>query len=77
MKYIYKNHLDGNLYTSTEKLSYARRYCEQCGDSDECIGMADCRTDAWIDLEDIIERNGSGGYDFDYIKNFIETEWSE
>lgn len=35
--YVYESHL-GGLYTSDDYISPDELYCEQCGDSDLCLG---------------------------------------
>ena len=74
--YIYEGHL-GSLYTSDEYLDYDDLYCEQCGDSDWLIGYAATRAEAWELLKDDIDINGSGGWDYDYVKEFINVNWEE
>lgn len=74
--YIYEGHM-GSLYTSDELLDYNDLYCEQCGDSDNLIGYADTKEEAWALLKDDTDINGSGGWDYDYVRNFIEGNWDE
>lgn len=74
--YIYQGHL-GSLYTSDEYLDYDDLYCEQCGDSDWLIGCATTRAEAWELLKDDTNINGSGGWDYDYVQEFINTYWEE
>ena len=74
--YIYEGHM-GSLYTSDELLDYNDLYCEQCGDSDNLIGYADTKEEAWALLKDDTDINGSGGWDYNYVKNFIEGNWDE
>ena len=74
--YIYESHL-GGLYTSDEYLDYDDLYCEQCGDSDWLIGYAATKEKAWELLKDDTDINGSGGWDYDYIKEFINANWEE
>ena len=74
--YIYQGHL-GSLYTSDEYLDYDDLYCEQCGDSDWLIGCATTRVEAWELLKDDTNINGSGGWDYDYVQNFININWEE
>ena len=75
LKYVYKNHMSGELYASEKKLTNSQRYCESCNESDEFVEVIGNRTDAWIALEDLIDHDGTGGYDFDCIKKFIEETW--
>ena len=72
--YIYQGHM-GDLYTSYDALDYDDLYCEQCGDSDWLIGHASTRKEAWDLLKDDVDVNGSGGWNYDYIKRFIKTNW--
>ena len=74
--YIYEGHL-GSLYTSDIYLDYKDLYCEQCGDSDWLIGCATNRAEAWELLKDDTDIDGSGGWDYEYVKEFIETNWDE
>ena len=74
--YIYESHL-GNLYTSIYELDYDELYCEQCGDSDWLIGCATTKEEAWDLLMNYTDINGSGGYSYDYIQTFINTNWEE
>ena len=74
--YIYEGHM-GSLFTTDELLSYEECYCETCGDSDWLIGEADTRKEAWELLKDDIDINGSGGWNFEYVANFINGNWEE
>lgn len=74
--YIYESHI-GSLYVSEEDLDYEDLYCEQCGDSDWLVGYAETREEAWELLKDDTNINDSGGWDYDYVKEFIETYWNE
>ena len=74
--YIYESHL-GNLYTSTYELDYDELYCEQCGDSDQLIGYATTKEGAWDLLKSDVDINGYGGWDYDYVKKFININWEE
>ena len=74
--YIYESHL-GNLYTSIYELDYDELYCEQCGDSDWLIGYATTKEEAWDLLKRDVDINGSGGWDYDYVQNFININWEE
>ena len=74
--YIYEGHM-GSLYTSDEALDYEDLYCEQCGDSDWLIGYAETKEEAWDLLKSETDIDGSGGWDYDYVKEFIEENWNE
>jgi len=74
--YIYEGHL-GSLYTFDYELDYEDLYCEECGDSDWLIGCADTREEAWELLKDYTDINGSGGWDYDYVRSFIARNWYE
>lgn len=73
--YIYEGHM-GGLYTSDEPLDYEDLYCEECGDSDWLVGYATTREDAWNLLKDDTDINGSGGWDYDYIQEFLKN-WND
>ena len=66
----------GGLYTSSEELDWDRLYCETCGDYDWLIGEADTKEEAWELLKDDTDINGSGGWDYNYIQNFLKN-WDE
>lgn len=72
--YIYEGHM-GSLYTSNTYLDYEDLYCEQCGDSDYCIGNADTGESAWNLLKYDTDINGSGGWAYDYVREFILENW--
>ena len=74
--YIYKGHM-GGLYTSDEPLDYEDLYCEECGDSDWLIGYTETREDAWNLLKDDTDIDGSGGWDYDYVMEFINGNWDK
>ena len=99
--YIYESHM-GALYASDKSLDYDVLYCEQCGDSDWCIGYATTRAEAWDLLKDSTATfdesmcencphiedydycdyecehyRHSGGWDYDYVQEFIERYWDE
>ena len=74
--YIYESHM-GGLYTSDEPLDYEDLYCEECSDSDQLIGYAETREDAWNLFKDDTDIDGSGGWDCDYIQEFINGNWNE
>ena len=71
--YIYEGHM-GGLYTSDEPLDYEDLYCEECGDSDQLIGYAITKEEAWNLLKDDADINGSGGWDYNYIQDFLK-QW--
>ena len=48
--YIYESHM-GGLYATDHKIPYEQLYCEECGDSDSCIGEADSAEEAWALLK--------------------------
>lgn len=73
--YIYESHM-GGLYVSDEQLDYEYLYCEQCGDSDWLIGYAETREDAWNLLKDETNIDGSGGWDYEYVQEFLKN-WEE
>jgi hypothetical protein len=65
--------MSGLLYTSDEYLDYEDLYCEQCGDSDNYLGKASNKKEVWKLLKPMTDINGSGGYDFKYVKEFINN----
>ena len=67
----------GGLYTSDEPLDYEDLYCEECGDSDQLIGYAETREDAWNLFKDDTDIDGSGGWDYDYVQEFINSNWDK
>lgn len=72
--YIYESHM-GGLYTSEDVLEDT--YCEVCGDTDFILGRAGSREEAWDLLKDDTNIDGSGGWDYDYILSFINSNWDE
>ena len=70
--YIYQSHM-GGLYTSDDELDYEQTYCETCGDSDWLIGYAETREEAWELLKDDTNIDGSGGWDYEYIQDFLRN----
>lgn len=66
--YIYNGHL-GDLYVSPVELDWEDLFCETCGDSDIFIGYATTKEQAW----DLFK----GGWNYEYIKNFINTYWDK
>ena len=70
--YIYQSHM-GGLYTSDDELDYEQTYCETCGDSDWLIGYAETREEAWDLLKEDTKIDGSGGWDYEYIQDFLRN----
>lgn len=62
-----------------EPLDYEDIYCPQCGDYDWLIGYADAETreEAWKLLKDDTDIDGSGGWDYNYVQEFINSNWDE
>ena len=75
--YFYIGHLSGELYTSDEFLDYEDLYCEICGDSDICLGHAETKEEAWDLLKDDVDIDGSGGWNYEYVKRFIDSNFEE
>ena len=73
--YIYESHI-GSLFVSDEILDYEQTYCETCGDSDFLLGYAETREEAWNLLKNDTDINGSGGWDYEYVKEFLKN-WEE
>lgn len=73
--YIYESHM-GGLYITDDVLDYEDCYCEECGDSDWLVGYAETREEAWNLLKDDTDINGSGGWNYDYIQEFLKN-WEE
>lgn len=70
--YIYESHI-GGLFVSDEILDYKQTYCETCGDSDYLLGYAETREEAWNLLKDDTNINGSGGWDYEYVQEFLKN----
>lgn len=70
--YIYESHM-GCLFVSDEILDYKQTYCETCGDSDYLLGYAETREEAWNLLKDDTNINGSGGWDYEYVQEFLKN----
>lgn len=95
--YIYENHM-GGLYSSKEIIK--NTYCSSCGDSDQLIGNAKTRKEAWNLLKSYTDTfdplickkcshdndpnycdsqcenfANSGGYNYNYVQNFIKRNW--
>lgn len=70
--YIYESHM-GGLYVYDDELDFEDLYCEECGDSDWLIGYADTREEAWNLLKDDTNINDSGGWNYDYVQEFLKN----
>lgn len=68
--YICEDHMGGSLYTSQFDQSFEELYCEECGDSDRRLGIANDKKEA----ENLLKNSG---YDADYIEEFINREFPE
>ncbi len=73
--YIYESHI-GSLFVSDEILDYEQTYCETCGDSDFLLGYAETREEAWNLLKNDTDINGSGGWNYEYVQEFLKN-WEE
>lgn len=73
--YIYESHM-GSLFVSDDILDYEQTYCEICGDYDRLIGYAENREEAWNLLKDDTDIDGSGGWNYDYVQEFLKN-WEE
>ncbi|MDB2010660.1 hypothetical protein [[Clostridium] symbiosum] len=74
--YIYEGHM-GSLYVSDKPLDYEDTYCEICGDSDYLLGQANTREEAWNLLKDDTDIEGSGGWDYEYVQEFLQKYFEE
>lgn len=68
--YVYESHL-GGLYVEEGWWDYDDLYCEECGDSDKCLGRFDNIRDAIAGLAENINIYGSGGYCLEYVINTL------
>lgn len=73
--YIYQSHM-GGLFVSDEILDYEQTYCETCGDLDFLLGYAETREEAWNLLKNDTDINGSGGWNYDYVQEFLK-KWED
>lgn len=76
LMYIYEGHL-GSLYTSDRVLEWEETHCEICGDTDWLIGYAATKEEAWGLLEDATDINGSGGWNYEYVMEFLNDNWDD
>ena len=74
--YVYEGHM-GSLYISDEVLDYEDLHCDQCGDSDWLVGYADTREEAWELLKSDVDIDGSGGWNYNYVWEFINNNWDK
>lgn len=73
--YIYESHM-GSLFVSNDILDYEQTYCEACGDSDFLLGYAETKEEAWNLLKDNTDINSSGGWNYEYVQEFLKN-WDE
>lgn len=73
--YVYESHM-GNLFVSDDISDYEQTYFETYGDYDCLIGYAETREEAWNLLKDDTDIDGSGGWNYDYIQEFLEN-WED
>jgi hypothetical protein len=73
--YIYESHM-GSLFVSDDILDYEQTYCEICGDSDFLLGYAETKEEAWELLKDNTDINSSGGWNYEYVQEFLKN-WDE
>lgn len=72
--FIYDSHI-GDFYVSTKELSQKQLFCEQCGDWDSYIGEANTREEAWALLKSNTDINGSGGWCYEYVQEFLDENF--
>lgn len=70
--FIYESHM-GGLYTSSGELDWDMLYCETCGDCDWLVGEADTKEEVWELLKEDTDIDGSGGWDYNYIQEFLKN----
>lgn len=70
--YIYESHM-GSLFVSDDILDYEQTYCETCGDSDFLLGYAETKEEAWNLLKDNTDINSSGGWNYEYVQEFLKN----
>ena len=69
--YIYKKNDTGILYTSKKPISQEILY--KTGSI--MVGEAYSREEAWKLLHPLTNINSSGGYDYKYVKNFLDENF--
>lgn len=74
MAYIYEGHL-GSLYATDHIQNSEEMYCDECGGSDWLLGSASTREEAWEILKDVTDIDCSGGWDYDYIQEFLDEHF--
>ena len=75
--YVYESHL-GGLYTSDDYIPYDELYCEQCGDSDCCLGYYNTFREFIESNADIIDTdNGWGRYSIKFVIDSISQAFDD
>lgn len=75
--YVYENHL-GGLYTSDDYIPSNELYCEQCGDSDWCLGCYNTFREFIESNADIIDADdGWGGYSIKFVTDSISWAFDD
>lgn len=76
--YLYESHLGQTLYTTDMPLFDEELYCEVCGDSDWGFGWVETPDEVLRLLADRISVSPEdGGYDLDYIIEFLNENFPE
>lgn len=75
MAYLYEGHM-GGIYTSDDHYSFDELYCEECGDSDTCLGWFDTEKDFLELLLPHCSINGSGGWSMQYVFPLVVYEFN-
>lgn len=75
--YVYESHLSG-YYTSDDYISSYNLYCEQCGDSDWCLGWYDTfRKFLEYNADDIDADDELGGYSLKFVIDNISQAFDD
>lgn len=75
--YVYESHL-GGLYTSDDYISPDELYCEQCGDSDLCLGCYNTFREFIESNADIIDADdGWGGYNLKFVIDNVSQAFDD